>query len=193
LQFPNSTVTRAWGIDGNNIVGEYDDATGSHGFQYDAFTQSWTTINSPFTLAMPRDISGVRIVGSYHGANNSSHGFLFDGASWMTFDDPLQAVDGEALGISGSNVVGWYDNPHGLDHGYFYDGTTFTTLDYPSATGNTIAFGVSGNRVVGVYSNAQGGGHGFLAIVPEPSTLLLLTLGGFALTAHAALRLRRRR
>ena len=60
-----------------------------------------------------------------------------------------------------------------------------TTLDVPGASG-TVAFGIDGDNVVGYYLDANFYTHGFIATIPEPATLSLLTLSTLML-------LRRRR
>jgi len=52
----------------------------------------------------------------------------------------------------------------------------YTILDVPGA-GETYAFGIDGSNIVGYYFD-DSGGHGFLALIPEPTTLSLLMLGG---------------
>jgi len=65
LDMPGSSWTGAQGVSGNNIVGNYGDASGSqHGFLYNGTT--WTTLAAPgssSTWAM--GISGNNIVGGY--------------------------------------------------------------------------------------------------------------------------------
>ena len=116
-------------------------------------------------------ISGSNVVGYYEDAGNVYHGFLYNGTTLTTLDDPAAGqgfFQGTyAQGVSGNNVVGYYTDASGVEHGFVYNGTTFTTLDDPAAShvafqGGTIAYGVSGNNVVGWYIDASNVSHGFL-------------------------------
>jgi hypothetical protein len=52
---------------------------------------------------------------------------------------------------------------------------TTLDVDLPGAT-DTRAYGIDGSKVVGYYEGVHGY-HGFIAAIPEPATLSLLTLG----------------
>jgi hypothetical protein len=81
LSDPQATngETIAEGIDGNNIVGFFQNATGYHGFLYDG--TSWTTLDEPLAQqngsfgTIVTGISGSSIVGWYDDASNTVHGF----------------------------------------------------------------------------------------------------------------------
>jgi hypothetical protein len=62
-------------MDGNNLVGDYSDASGSHGFLYDGTT--WTTLDMPGAWQTDvHDIDGNIIVGTYFDSS-SAHGFIY--------------------------------------------------------------------------------------------------------------------
>src|SRR5215469_4223673 len=84
-------------------------------------------------------IDGGNIVG-YYTDGTGDHGFLYNGSTYTTLDDPL-ATKGftHAYGISGNNIVGSYIDATGF-HGFLYNGSSYTTLDNPLATGLTEAF-----------------------------------------------------
>jgi hypothetical protein len=112
---------------------------------------NFTTLDDPSgtngTLAA--GISGGNIVGYTFDSNGAVHGFLYNGTSYKTIDDPLSGPYSTiAIGISGSNVVGYYRDSNNLDHGFLYNGTSYKTLDNPLGTLGTDANGVSGNKVV---------------------------------------------
>ena len=75
LDVPGASLTHAYGIDGDNIVGYYIDGSSYHGFSYDGTT--YTTIDVPGALqTYAWGISGDNIVGSYIDGSGYAHGFL---------------------------------------------------------------------------------------------------------------------
>jgi probable HAF family extracellular repeat protein len=70
----------------------------------------------------------------------------------------------------------------GVARGFLLDDGMYTTLDVPGSTA-TFAEGINNlGQIVGDYLDGSGNRHGFLATpVPEPSTLLLLAVGGAVL------------
>lgn len=63
---------------------------------------------------------------------------------------------------------------------YNLDNQVLTSLQFPGAR-DTIAQGIDGDNIVGGYDDAFGKYHGFIAVIPEPATILLLALGGMIL------------
>ena len=76
-------------------------------------------------------IDGKNIVGSYIDSSGHSHGFLYNGVTYSTLDDPLGTQGIFPQAISGGNIVGEYDDSSAKGHGFLYNGTTFTTIDDP--------------------------------------------------------------
>ena len=77
LNDPSATVgTVAFGIDGGNIVGYYNDGSGEHGFLYNG--TSYTTLNDPSATGGTAafGIDGGNIVG-YYSDGSGEHGFLY--------------------------------------------------------------------------------------------------------------------
>jgi PEP-CTERM motif len=129
---------------------------------------SFTTLDDPLGVhgTTVTGISGSDIVGWYEDASSVVHGFLYDGSTYTTLDDPFAthtASEGTfAFGISGHDIVGQYDDPiTGAIHGFLYDGSTYTTLDDPLAGDETIAHGISGGEIVGYYI-VSSTTHGFI-------------------------------
>ena len=135
-------------------------------------------------------ISGNNVVGYYKDASNQIHGFLYNGSTYTTLDDPLGVGGTFAYGISGNNVVGYYLDASGDNYGFLYNGSTYTTLDDPLGI-NTAVFGIDGNNVVGVYTGASGQSSGFIATVPEPSSIVLFGFAALGLAVWDKWRRRR--
>ncbi len=173
-------------ISGNNIVGYYGDPSSGYavGFLYNGTT--YTTLHDLQGVdgTVPAGISGTNVVGSYFDSSYTAHGFLYNGSTYATLDDPL-ATTTYPMGISGNNIVGYYDDSSDNTHGFVYNGSTFSTLDDP--LGVTFPAAVSGNNVVGYYMTNYPSGiwHGFETTIPEPSTFVLLGVGGLCLLAYA--------
>ena len=86
--------TEAWGInDLDHIVGSYRDATGDHGFFYDAGSGTYLTLTDPSgpQRTFARGInSSDQIVGYYLDAGSNFHAFLRNPATgnYTTIDVP---------------------------------------------------------------------------------------------------------
>lgn len=163
-------------IDGDNVVGFYEDSPSGHGFIYDG--TNWTTITyNDRDLFMLSGISGSTIVGNYIPKyETTSHGLVYNSGTWTTLDFPGYAT--YIRDVDGTNMVGFYKI--GQDyHGFLYDGTNWTTLDFPGSS-YTMITGIDGQTLIGncfVDSKVQG----FIYTIPEPATMLLITLGGLLL------------
>lgn len=155
IDVPGADVTYAYDIDGDNVVGSYQDAAGRHGFVYDG--ADFTSIDVPeaaWTYAY--GIDGSNIVGKYS-TGFETLGFIYDGTAYSTISFP-GAEDTIAYGVDGGVVVGEYQDAGGA-HGFIYDGVTYVSLDMAGAT-RLSAWGIDGNHVVGSYND--GSFHGFL-------------------------------
>jgi hypothetical protein len=114
-------------------------------------------------------VSGNTIVGYYVDSAHNGHGFIFNGSTYTTLNDPSAAsVQGTtATGISGSTIVGYYYDSHSVIHGFVYNDATrtFATLNDPNAgqaaNEGTFAQGISGDTIVGWYVQSGGVVHGF--------------------------------
>ncbi len=138
----NFTVTAADALNSLGTFSPLDDPSATAG----TFAQS---------------MSGSNVVGSYQDGAGS-HGFVYNGTTFTTLDDPAASVGNTyAQGISGGTIVGWYVSPTGGTHGFSYNGSTWTTLDEPEATNGTYVEGISGSTIVGSYVDGSGT-HGFV-------------------------------
>jgi hypothetical protein len=189
FDYPSAVNTEAYGISGNNIVGQYQDSTGNqYGFLYNG--SIFTKIADPLAKlggsfgTSAQGISGNNIVGSYPDQSGSEDGFIYNISTsiYTTIDDPLGTYT-QAFGIDGNNIVGVYLDSGG-NHGFLYDGSTYTTLNDPLGVYGTLAQGISGNNIVGVYEDSAEKNHGFVYnIVTQTYTTLndpLQTNGTYA-------------
>jgi hypothetical protein len=100
-------------------------------------------------------IFGTTIVGQYTDGNNLTHGFIYNGSTFTTLDDPLASGVTTAWGVYGSDVVGYYRDSQGNDHGFLYNGSSYTTMDDPSGVNGSMAFGIYSNTIVGNYFDSS--------------------------------------
>jgi hypothetical protein len=159
--------TQLNGIEGNVVVGNYNDSSGQHGFSYDGST--FRTIDAPGAsgTTVAWGISNGLIVGDYVDSSSQGHGFIYDGTNFTTLNVPLAGPDGTtgATGTDGTTIVGNYYTAAGgfyQDHGFIYDGSSYTTLDNPLAVNGTQLSGVSGTKILGLYLDAARLPHGFI-------------------------------
>jgi hypothetical protein len=152
-------------IDGDNIIG--------HGnWVYNVTTQSITTF--AFPEAINTTISGIdgeNIVGNYLGTDGKSHGFLYNGASWITLDPSLPGLPTTQLdGISGDYILA-RGSASGNSHGLLYDMITqsWTVFDYPGAI-STAPYDIDGNKIVGSYRTETEASYRFLYRFRQPTT-----------------------
>jgi hypothetical protein len=177
IDVPGANFTQPKGINNaGQIVGEFSDAAGAHGFLKAGAT--FTTIDVPgadFTLASGINNAG-QIVGEF--LDSGIHGFLKDGATFTKIDVPGGVLP-HALGINDvGRIVGIFSALL-ENHGFLKDGASFTTIDVPGAN-FTRAFGINdAGQIVGDFGDATGFDHGFVAtpVVPEPVTWLLFGSG----------------
>jgi hypothetical protein len=108
---------------------------------------------------------------------------------YQTLDVPSAVSFTYASGIDGNNIVGSYKGSTVAMYGFLYDGSTYTTIDYPLAI-STWIYGIDGNNIVGSYKDSANVYHGFIASIPEPSSIILLTIGAFTLFGYCLYRKR---
>ena len=106
------------------------------------------------------------IVGYYKDGN--CHGFLYDGSTYTTIDDPNANGNTKASGINNNrDIVGYFTDSNYSSHGFLYHNGTYTTLDDPNASEGfyygTEATGINDSGdIVGSYKDSNGNCHGFL-------------------------------
>lgn len=120
-------------------------------------------------------------VGIYFSANNSNHGFVYDGNTFTTVDYP-GAYSSELTGINDNGqMTGYYAlAANAANHGFVYDGSQFRTIDVPNAS-STVVTGINkAGVIVGYFSgNSVSGTRGF---VFDGSTFTTIDYPGASLT-----------
>lgn len=125
------------------------------------------------------------IVGSYTGAGNVSHGFLYDAGVYTTIDFP-GAISSTAYAINNNgDIVGNYFVGHAPvgTQGFLYEGGSFQTFDafnFFSDETATVPTGINDyGEITGYqFESLAGGTESFVATpVPETGTLILVGTG----------------
>src|SRR5262245_21881805 len=165
LDDPRATNgTFAYGINSSGqVVGSFDDHTGSgtHGFLYSG--GAYTTLDYPFadgTLALGINDSG-RIVGYYFNAAGNELGFVTTGTN---FDFIISPSNARTLmhGISDfNNIVGEYTDGGGTTHGFveIADLYQYATLDFGGTGTAWNGINARGTEIVGTTYDSRGA-HG---------------------------------
>src|SRR5262249_43751273 len=140
---------------------------------------NFTTIDptgSTFTQPTSINASG-EIVGWYHDAGNSFHGFIDIGGNITTFDAPGSNITfTEALSVNDSGqIVGVYNDADGHQHGFLRESNgTFITIDVPGSLGplgSTMPASINNSgQIVGTYVDSSGVGHGFATDIDQALT-----------------------
>ena len=172
IQVPGATgESLAGGINNRGqIVGQYRDARGEHGYRSDA-EGKLTTIDIPGALATaPVKINDRgQIVGIYsRNATNTKdpdatfHGFVLQRGKVTTIDYP-GAASTQAAGINNrGEVVGDYFDAAGTAHGFRWYKGRFTRIDVPGTFTGVLDINDRG-QIVGYHAdNVAGPFHGFL-------------------------------
>jgi hypothetical protein len=172
--------TLAHGINSSGeVVGEYTDGAGTHGFVY----LRDLGVFAPFYDPGPTSVilngineNGTLIVGQ-EGGGGVPHGFVWNGSFFVILRDPFAAgANGtNAKGVNDSDqVVGYYFDTGGRAHGFLYSGATFgtyTTIDV-GARGTFITGINDAGQMVGHYTDSLGQNHGFVgSFQPNPAPM----------------------
>src|SRR5581483_7429159 len=133
-----------------------------------AVTYNFSYLNDPLAGTGPGQgtraagIYGNTVVGQYTDSSQHTHGFIYNGSTFTTLDDPLASGVTTAWGVYSNNVVGYYRDSQGANHGFLYNGSSYITLDDPQGANGSMAFGIYGNTVVGNYFDSGYSSHPFL-------------------------------
>jgi probable HAF family extracellular repeat protein len=172
-----ATYTYLYGVNSSGtMVGYYVNAQAGYIYGFTAKDGS----NAITTIAFPsaRETFGYginsrgQIVGRYHDNAGQTHGFLFDGANYITIDHPSATGGTSALGINDSGqIVGSYVS--GIrQHGFLRNADgSFAPIEPPGAFHSTANGINNAGQVVGSYNANSGAGRGFLYSTGNYKTL----------------------
>jgi hypothetical protein len=149
---------------------------------------TFTTLDAPASQGTWVDgISGTNIVGDYRDGSGNTHGFLYNGRTWTTLDDPFGAKGTLAQGISGANIVGGYYASDGGGHGFLATpipklATTFSgnalTVFWPYWNNALTGWTLQQNADITTTNWTPSGGavsndgtNNFITITPSPGNL----------------------
>jgi probable HAF family extracellular repeat protein len=172
LDFQGATSTSANGVSVVNgeveIVGVYNDASGSHGFVLTppAGSQSFDAPGGTGSTAGTGINSLGQLVGNFFDSTPASRGFFATGPSGSFTPIEPTLIVGPNLGVNDAgDVVGSYVDGTGTTHGFAKIGAATITLDDPLAVGTTAATGINNaGDIVGYFVDGQGNIHGFLYV-----------------------------
>ncbi len=178
IEAPGATMTHARGInDAGDVVGQYFDASGVHGFLLRA--GKFTTIDAPG--AKQTDIWGINSNGDMSGNYNDgkAHGFLLSAGKFTSVDCPGDGVTA-LYGINSAGDVAGYFTPAGKpSQGVVWSRGVCTFSEYrPEVSRRTMTmyFGINDAGVaVGHWATNGGSSHG-----------VVFDKGTFARTDHGA-------
>ena len=153
IDVPGAYSTYALGINNlGQIVGNYDNASGEHGFLYSGGVFTTLAIltgpgaSNPFFPVAINDQG--QIVGSAAGLTGAFASCLYSGGSCTPIIDPQSKLPVDATGINDSGqIVGYEVGAPGLagDIGFIDTGGTFTYFNY----------GNSGTQISGINNSGQ--------------------------------------
>jgi probable HAF family extracellular repeat protein len=157
IDVPGATRTEAVGNSTHEIVGDFDDATGTHGFVLNK--GAFATIDAPGGVN-GTIINGInargQLAGSYIDAGGMFHGF-FDNKGYFTTLYPPGSIRTVCGFINAQGqVVGTYRDANTTRHGFIWRNGTFTIFNVPGDDPvlGTLAFGINDiGEVVGDYVN----------------------------------------
>jgi len=110
-------------------------------------------------------------VGFYVDGNGNNFGFVNQGGTYVSVQNPNTALGGTAvnqlLGVNNSGIAaGFYVDGNGNSQGYLYNiaNMSFSAVSDPNGV-STVATGINNSSIVsGFFTDASGNDHGFLDV-----------------------------
>jgi hypothetical protein len=181
----------AYGTSGTQQVGYGSgSATGNndHALLWSGNAASFIDLNpSGFTKSEAHDISGTQQVG-YGVTGGNAHALLWSGSAAGYVDlNPDEFSDSIAYGTNGTQQVGFgYDSVTEKTHALLWSGSAAGFIDLnqflPDGLDNATAEAIDGyGNIVGYAYDSSDNEHAVLWVIPEPATILFLSLGIVAL------------
>jgi hypothetical protein len=193
LNPPGYAESHAFGVSGNTEVGVGISNTDSqdHALLWHGTAASYVDLHpAGFVTSEARGASGNTQVGSAS-TGSHRHALLWTGTAASFVDlHPAGFVDSWANGASGGSQVGWAATPAGGTHALLWNGTATSALDlHQFVTGLGLTFVQSYARGIDTNGDIVGWGMDTNNIayalkwspseIPEPSTIVLISLAGF--------------
>ena len=150
-------------------VGSWFDGTNTHGYTLTA-KGVFTSFDPPGSISTTPDFispQGV-IVGGFNDASNVSHGFILNGSTFTTIDNPFGQPGTVLTGLNPSGEMsGFSCAVASCANGTFHSFTVskkgvFASFDPPGAISSTASTVNPSGAVVGAYTDSGGVGHGYL-------------------------------
>ena len=160
----------ATGLGAVNDAGELIGTSAASAFPFTDNNGAFATITQPsWSSAIAFGINDAgQIVGIYYTSGNGqtggvANGFLDNGGTFTTIDDPSSTLETYANGINNAGgIVGFYTTGS-IEHGFLYSAGVWTTLDDPASNHNTQLQAINDlGQIVGQYYNNDGSSHGLL-------------------------------
>ncbi len=134
-----------------------------HGF---ADINGHVTIFDP-TGAVYTSVEGINshgeVVGSWHGSDGVTHGFIEQGGSVISpFDVPGAISTGLSAVNDAGDIAGNYTDKYG-SHGFVYTKCHFISVDVPGSSSTYVSSLNDADVVDGIYYDRNGQQHGFVA------------------------------
>ena len=150
-------------------VGSWFDGTNTHGYTLTA-KGVFTSFDPPGSISTTPDFispQGV-IVGGFNDASNVSHGFILNGSTFTTIDNPFGQPGTVLTGLNPSGEMsGFSCAVASCANGTFHSFTVskkgvFASFDPPGAISSTASTVNPSGAVVGAYTDSGGVTHGYL-------------------------------
>ncbi|MGA8491553.1 MAG: hypothetical protein WB711_14095 [Terriglobales bacterium] len=162
VDFPAATSSLIYDFADGIAAGYYSFSTSETAFYFKGITNHTLKVPGATVSA----VYGVNAAGHMVGGFNDSkgvHGFLYDGTTFVTLNDPAASVYGtSAVGINDAGqIVGTYYDINNVPHAFVYTNGAYTNFDCPNSDGTNAAGINSSGQIVGFcwYNSTY---HGFL-------------------------------